>query len=155
MKITNDDNYPTSIIIHDTRAVLVNTINVCIKKPLSFLLFSFSDYNSSYFVIFQQDLNDCLCFSNSCDLGQLVFFHSRCLPPSLSPSDLPIGIRRKCPYVSNIAGPLCSSSIIFSCYLLLHSLEPEVEVTRTVTQSRSDKRHSRRCCAEYRKSYTK
>lgn len=77
------------------------------------------------------------------------------LPHSLSPSDLPIGICRKCPYVSNIAGPLCSRSIIFSCYLLLHSLEPEVEVTGTVTQSCSDKRHSWRRRAEYKKTCTK
>ncbi|KAK1887647.1 Uracil-DNA glycosylase [Dissostichus eleginoides] len=47
----------------------------------------------------------------------------------------------KSPYISNIAGPLCSSSITFSPYLLLRSLVPEVEVTRTVTQSQSDKMH--------------
>lgn len=49
------------------------------------------------------------------------------------------GICGKSPYVSNIAGPLCSSNITFSPYLLLHSLVPEVEVTRTVTQSQSEK----------------
>lgn len=67
-------------------------------------------------------------------------------PPSPFPSSN--GICDKSPYVSNIAGPLCSSSIIFSPYLLLRSLVPEVEVTRTVTQSQSDKMHNRRCCRE-------
>lgn len=58
------------------------------------------------------------------------------------------GICSKSSYVSNIAGPLCSSGITFSHYLLLRSLVPEVEVTRTVTQSQSDKMHNRRCCRE-------
>lgn len=39
---------------------------------------------------------------------------------------------------------LCAPpSITFSCYLLLHSLEPEVEVTGTVTQSHGDKKAQR------------
>lgn len=54
----------------------------------------------------------------------------------------------KSPYVSNIAGPLCSSSITFSPYLLLRSLVPEVEVTRMVTQSQSDTMHKLRFCKE-------
>lgn len=102
------------------------------------------DCYSSYFV-FPQDIYDRPCLSNSYDLVQLAFFHSRRPPPSFRSSN---GICRKSPYVSNIAGPLCSSSITFCPYLLLRSLVPEVEVTRAVTQSQSDKMHNRRCCRE-------
>lgn len=104
---------------------------------------------SSYFV-FPQDTYDRPCLSNSYDLGQHAFFHSR--RPNPPPPPLSFrssnGIYGKSPYVSNIAGPLCSSSITFCPYLLLRSLVPEVEVTRTVTQSQRDKMHNRRCCRE-------
>lgn len=91
-----------------------------------------------------QDIYDRPCLSNSYDLVQLAFFRSRCpRPPSFSFRSTN-GICGKSPYVSNIAGPLCSSGITFSPYLPLHSLVPEVEVTRTVTQSQSDKMHNRR-----------
>lgn len=115
-----------------------------VEFPLNFTTYP---PRSSYFVS-PQDMYDCPCLSNSYDLGQLTLLYSRCPhpPSSLRSSN---GICGKSPYVSNIAGPLCSSGIIFSPYLLLRSLVPEVEVTRTVTQSQSDKMHNRRCCTEY------
>lgn len=45
-------------------------------------LSSVLDRYSSYFV-FPQDIYDCPCLSNSYDLVQLAFFHSRCPRPPL------------------------------------------------------------------------
>lgn len=70
------------------------------------------------------------------------------MPPPTFSFKFSNGICGKSPYVSNIAGPLCPSSITFSPYLPLHSLVPEVEVTRTVTLAQSDKMHNRWCCRE-------
>lgn len=52
MKMTNDDNYPTSIIIHDTRAVLVNAINARIKKKQRVSFFLVFPNSSDFVVVF-------------------------------------------------------------------------------------------------------
>lgn len=95
---------------------------------------------------FPHDICACLCLSNSYDLGQHTFFQDAPHLPLLL-LILQWNLQRS-PYVSYIAGPLFSSSIIFRPYLLLRSLVPEVEVTRTVTHSQSDKIHNGRRCRE-------
>ncbi|TNN87101.1 hypothetical protein EYF80_002856 [Liparis tanakae] len=65
--------------------------------------------------------------SKSLDSLDLLDSH---MPPPTFSFKSSNGICGKSPYVSNIAGPLCSSSITFSPYLPLHSLVPEVEALK-------------------------
>lgn len=167
MTVTNDNKWHCLSVSHAQwhapcwhiargLSVISKTVEVQVTEVFFFFFFLHNSLyiydiscSSSYFV-YPQDIFDRPCLSNSYDLGQLSFLHSRCPPPprdsfSFRSSN---GICGKSPYVSNIAGPLCSSGITFSHYLLLRSLVPEVEVTRTVTQSQSDKMHNRRCGRE-------
>lgn len=144
MTVTNI--YPSFMLSQWHKRLPVIAINGHSMKPLNFFIPIFTTA-IHYILFFHRIYMTALVYVILVTLANLYSSIQDTPPPPFSfwSSN---GICGKSPYVSNIAGPLCSPSIIFSPYLLLHSLEPEVEVTRTVTQPQSDKMHNRRCCRE-------